>query len=581
MTTQPNAKRIFVLEDRPKQLDTYVRLLQRRGFYVRGAKNREEVEEVLKSDESFDLLLLDMNLNEDPGLLELNIYGSDVGEQLVKKQPAWPPEVLIMTIHSAKVDFWRRAFAVGAAAFLEKGKMSLDTIISHVYVMLLRRAVGLSNPRCEEVINEVLRRGGRQPQMLEEFFRRLVLPEFDACLGCPFIMVLEHADASAGEAPGGLPPGGGTAGAALVGEIAELAVKASYYTQVKDSKEPFRLEEEVFGLDALPARGSASQVFFSTQLASLLEGGNGAEGGVRLSELLEDAAFVPLQLTPDIRLSLLLIKEKTQFRGPEDLLLLARLLAKYSLDPLRMSLTNLVERWKSEEKIKQVQLHELAHFCEYVGAEAKRIMFGAEAEGTVPEENANFQRLNLLADELSGAGEFLNSLVQEEAPPYRRLILREVIQEAWDSLARGGDGAPGALSFHGDCQATVLAAEEELLFIFSRLLHWLVSFYEEDPGVTPRVGVDCRLEGRHVEISLESGSARLHKILRDRLFVPMTQRINYDQVLEGKGPKLFLSLYLAKSVLERRYQGAVADGSDELPGELGHKLVIRMPVFNY
>lgn len=573
MTTQPDAKRVFVLEDQPNQLDTYVRILKLRGFEVEGAKNLEEVERVLKSDEGFDLLLLDMNLKGDPRAIELNMYGSDMGRQLVNKQAAWPPEVVIMTAYSAKVDFWRKAFAVGASAFLEKKDLSVEAIINHVYIMLLRRAVGLSNPRCKEVIDEVLSQGGRESGMLGEFFRRLVVPEFDACLGSPFIMVLEHTDAAAEGAPGG---------ATLREQIVELTGKASYYVQLQGISGPFELNEEVFRLAPLPARNSSSEIFLSAQLAGLLETDTQPDGGVALNELLKEAAFIPLQLTPDVRLTLLLVKERTQRKGSEDLLPLplARLLAKYALDTLRMTLTNLIERWKNEQKLKQVQLQELGRFCDYVGAEAKRITFGVRSEGFLPEENASFRRLDLLADELFEAGEFLDSLGRENVYPPRRLILQEVVQKAWDGVAGGGAGSPGGLSFRGDCGATVLAAEEELLFIFSRLLHWLVSFYEEGLGVTPRVGVECRLEGSEVEIALESESIRLHKILRDSLFVPMTQRIDYERVLEGKGPKLFLSLYLTKSLLERRYQGSLDDSSDSLPGELGHRLVIRMPVIN-
>lgn len=579
MSMQPNAKRVFVLEDQPNQLETYVRLLKRRGFEVVGAKNREDVEQVLKSDESFDLLLLDMNLKDDPGLLELNLYGSDIGELLVTKQAAWPPEVLVMTAYSTRVDFWRKAFAVGATVFLEKRELSLEETINYVCIMLLRRAVSLRNPRCNEVIGEVLNRGGRERRVLEEFFQRLVVPEFDACLGLPFIMVLEYANASADEAPAPPPL---AAEATLSEQLAELVVKASYYVQVHDVKEPFRLDEEVFQPAPLLAPNSASDVFFSTRLAELLRAEEQSDAAVALTELLEDAAFIPLQLTPDVRLSLLLVKEKTHLETFEELypLSLAKLMVKHSLDSLRMTLTNLIERLKNEQKIKQMQLQELARFCEYVGAETKRITFGVEAERFVPEENTSFQRLNLLADELSEAGEFLNNLSQENSYPSRRLMLRQVVQQAWDGLAQGGPGPSVALSFHGDCQATVLAAEEELHFFFSRLLHWLVSFYEGDFDVTPQVSVACRLEGSQIEIALESESVRLHKILRDSLFVPMTQRIDYDQVWEGKGPKLLFSLYLAKSLLERRYQGSLADSSDELPGELGHKLVIRMPVLN-
>jgi DNA-binding response OmpR family regulator len=582
MTTHPEAKKIFVLEDLHKQLETYIQFLNREGFYVKGAKNLEEVEEISESNESFDLLLLDMVLKEDPKALDLNMYGSDVGERLIKKQTAWPPEVLTMTSYDGNVDLWRRSFAIGAAALLEKRRTTLEVTINYVRVLLLRRAVSLNNPRCKEIVRDVLKNSGREYQMLEDFFRQLILPEFDACLGVPFILVLERAEASGEEAMDAHHAREQKHEAALKEEIAELVAKASYYTQINELQEPLRLDEEVLHLAALPAGKSISQVFFSARLDELSGTEKSINTGSDLTELLEDAAFIPLQLTPGTRLSLLLLKDKKLSKNSGDSLPLplAKLLAKYSLDSLRMTLTNLIERWKQEQEIKRVQLQELARFCEYVGAETKRITFEAGEEGLVPEKSTNFHKLTLLADELCEAGEFLSDLAQESLPQSQRLILQEVIQEAWDSLRESSGRSPGDLSFHGDCRAAVMAVKEGLLFSFSRLLHWLVSFYEEDIGMTSQISVDCRLEGPYIELSLESDSVRLNKILRDKIFVPMTQRINYNQVPKGEGPKLFLALYLAKTVLEKRYKGSLVDHSDELPENVGHKLVIKMPVLN-
>lgn len=581
MTTQPDTKKIFVLEDDHDLLDGHIEYLERRGFYVKGAKTLEEAEKILESNESFDLLLLDMKLDELKAL-ELNIYGSDVGEQFIKKQAAWPPEVLTMTTFNENIDFWRKSFAIGAAAHLEKTFISLEATTNYIRALLLRRAVSLNNPRCKEIIRQVLKNGGREYQMLEDFFQHLILPEFATCLESPFILVLERTEASGEEAMNMRLSRMKHQESTLKEETAELVAKAFYYTQIKELKEPLRLDEAIFQLAALPADKITPQVFFSAHFDESSESEKNICGDNTLRELLEDAAFIPLQLTPRIRLSLLLLKDKKVSKSSEDSLPLplAKLLAKYSLDSLRMTLTNLIERWKHEQEIKQVQLQELARFCQYVGVETKRIAFEAEAEGLIHEKNANFRRLTLLADELCDAGDFLSDLGQDSLPPSQRLILQEIIQEAWDSLRHSGAGSSGVLLFKGDCQATVRSAKEELLFLFSRLLHWMISFYEEDRDAAPRISVECHLEGPYIELSIESDSLRLHKILRDNIFVPMTQRINYNKVLESKGPKLFLAMYLAKTVLEKRYKGSLTDHSDELPETVGHKLVIKMPILN-
>lgn len=575
MSTQPEAKRIFLLEDDLQQLKTYVQFLEREGFTVRGAETLDKVGAILGSGETFDLLLLDMNLKHDPRALASNIYGSDVGAQFIKKQAAWPPEVLTMTHFSDNVDAWRRSFAIGALALLEKDKTSLEETIDYTRALLLRRAVGLSNPRCKEAMREALDKGGREHQTVEDFLRQFILPELAACLRSPFILVLEHAGATAEAAQEARPSGSEE----FKREVAMLVAKASYNAQINDLKKPLKLDEAVFRLADLPAGESAGQVFFSPDLDELSEEGKFVVGGEGLRALLEDAAFILLQLTPDIRISLLIVKDRNLSEDVEDFPL-AKLLTKYSLDPLRMTLTSLVERWRHEHEIKRVQLDELSRFCYYLGSETRRIAFRAESEGFVPAKDTSFRRLALLADELCGAGDFFSDLREGDFPPSQRLVLREVVREAWDSLGRGGDDRPGILSFGDGCQATVVASKEELLFIFSRLLHWLVSLYEEDEDAPPHVSVECSLKGRNVELSLESGGPRLNKFLRDSMFVPMTQRINYNQALEGEGPNLFLAMYLAKTILERRYKGSLADHSDEMTGEMGHRLILSMPVIN-
>jgi hypothetical protein len=221
----------------------------------------------------------------------------------------------------------------------------------------------------------------------------------------------------------------------------------------------------------------------------------------------------------------------------------------------------------------------LARFCWFVGNEAKLITFGAKDEAAAPDRSAQFRKLTLLADELNEAGDFLSRLVQKDSPLSERLVLQEVIQEAWQSLKSSGRNQ-GGLLFQGDCRASVVAAKHEVLFLFSRLLNWLASASEDERGSATPVAVRCRLNGLQVEVSLEGGGARIHRAQRESMFVPMTQPIDYDQSLKDKGPKLFLAMYLVNTILKQRYKGSLADRSDELPGETGHKLVITMPILN-
>ncbi len=575
MTPQP--KRVFVLDDDVTHLEIYVTELINHGFDVTGVKSLDEVDKLLEAKQRFDLLLLDMQLTKDPRAFESNTYGSDVG-QLFINQAAWPPEVLTMTQFSADVDIWRRSSAIRPTVHLEKVGLSPEEIVNYVCALLLRRGLDLNNPICKQTAGKVLE-NGYQYQMFEDFFLQLVLPEFAACIDSPYILVLENNEAADREMSYAQLSLSMAPLRVLKQEIAEIVTKAAYYTHLTELKEPFLFNQTVFELSPLPRDKTWSQVFLSLPLGESFDLAQAANSAYSLPELLQDAAFVPFQLTTNIRLSLLLLKDGKS-RNSTALLPLprAKLLAKYTLDSLRITLTNLIERWNHEKEIKEVQLRELARFCEYVGIETKRISLGLESEGGMPEENSNLFRLTLLGDELCEAGDFLNGLFEGSVHVPRRLVVQEIIKDTWDRIKLSSFGPSVLLSFHGDCRATVMASNEELFFLFSRLLHWLVSFFDEGTFDTPQIKVGCGLAGSDIQLSFESNSVRLHKVLRDKLFVPMTQRIDYDQVLDSKGPKLFLALHLAKTILEKRYNGNLADHSDELSEGVGHKLVVSLPV---
>jgi hypothetical protein len=73
------------------------------------------------------------------------------------------------------------------------------------------------------------------------------------------------------------------------------------------------------------------------------------------------------------------------------------------------------------------------------------------------------------------------------------------------------------------------------------------------------------------EIVVEDASRRLEPELRRHLFEPCASR---DPLL-GRGTRL--GLYLAKIQIEVGHQGRLEDRSDDLPGQVGHRFVIRLP----
>jgi hypothetical protein len=145
------------------------------------------------------------------------------------------------------------------------------------------------------------------------------------------------------------------------------------------------------------------------------------------------------------------------------------------------------------------------------------------------------------------------------------------IQSVWADINNGTDGE--ALSINGDCK--VHATQEDLSIIVSSILQWMARRFIDTPdGIEPRISVQLSHYDRGVEVTFEDRSERLGKILRDRLFYPFAENDGLDGARKSN-----LSLFLARVLIEERYNGALEDISDlgAAAENRGHRFRLRFP----
>jgi len=211
-------------------------------------------------------------------------------------------------------------------------------------------------------------------------------------------------------------------------------------------------------------------------------------------------------------------------------------------------------------------------------------------------EVEDMEQLEDLANDLKDTGQYLTQL--ESRRWYEgssNISIKEVATAAWDVVARAAGQSALKLELQGDCN--VQARSDDVVIIISRLLQWFVYRSKALPvDVEPIIKLKCEVAGGTVTVTFEDNSYRLPKKLREDLFIPFTQAISTPFADIGRSQPSresgvaetaetgqqnsgrYLPLYLAKMLVEGRYQGFLNDHSDEITEHsYGHRIVMQLP----
>lgn len=540
-------KKVLIVENKEELLTQLKKAVEACGFEVytagdvasaRGAAEQHWAE--------LDVIILDMELEDDD---EPFTTGADIGIEFRQKKDSFPPESLIYS-YKSQINYYRLALRLGAAAYLLKEEAGLPVVMQHVRVLALRRALNGENPEVAAEVARIAAHSRSQSEAILTFCRRILSKEFEACLGTPFVILFTEDNATRNLADNaGLPPGS----SAFYHTLQALAHGRGNVT------EPFILETDKLGIAPDPETA-------------------------RLYEKLDGAAFLPLSLSGDKRLSIGILQEKPTKGAPEpvDARALCTVLAQYLRPTV---LENVISIWSQWTELHATR-NSTAKLCLSVGQEIKDSV-----------ENEELEQLEELANDLNDTGQYLTRIGSqhwhEEGEP---VSVKAAVAAAWELIThvrdetapRGEEKKPElAIAQHGgDCAVHALSSDVDI--IVSRLLQWFVYRSKFVPrGVKPALRIECVEAHDWANVTFEDNSQRLPKKLREELFAPFTQAIStpFDDIegvsSTGKEPPnsgRYLPLYLAKMLVEGRYRGQLEDHSDEIAArDYGHRIVMQFP----
>jgi ActR/RegA family two-component response regulator len=557
-------KKVLIIEDNEQQRVSLHESLEVRGFTVYSAGRVNEARELAEKHwEDLDVAVLDMRL-EDPE--EPSTTGADIGIEFRRSKSSFPPESLIYSAY-AEIDYYRLALKLGVAVYLSKQEDNMTDVIRHVRVLALRRALNGENPETADKVARVAVRSQSRAEAILKFCQSVLKPEFESCLGAPFVVLFSEGNNTQNCADNAnLPPGSSQ----FYHTLQALAHGKGNLT------EPFILE------------------------VSELEDPTDPEMA-RLYDKLNMAAFVPLSISQDFRLSIGILQEREseKYRVPEDARALCKVLGQYLRPTV---LENMLSIWSQWTELRATR-YNTAKLCLFVGQEVKDILpTPGEDELSLPEDSLG--RLWNLADDLTDTGQLLTHLENIRWDENSRLVsAREIAETSWEWIVQAEGKLGKGFTIEGNC--TIEADRGDLEIAVSRLLHWFAQRLEHTPfDVDPLVSVKCLEDAAGPTIIFEDRSQRLNTKLRENMFAPFTQAVPIPLTFdEGENAKQgasaetasgdtatgemrrkhagrYLPLYLAKMLVEGRYHGTLEDHSDDedlKDRSYGHRIVMQFP----
>ena len=539
-----NKKKVLIVDDKEVRNDLSASL-KLYDFETYVASTAAEARRLAKMHwQDLDVIIWDMNL-DDPS--EPLTTGADIGIECRTEMKSFPPEALIYSIKN-QIDYYRLALRLGAAAYLLKDVDRLPTVVQHVRVLALRRALNGENPKIAADIARIAVHSRSKPDAILMLCRTVLKPEFEACLRVPFLILFTEDSSTQNCADtAGLPQGS----SAFYNTLQALAHGKGNLT------EPFILETD--RLEAPPDQQTAA-----------------------LYERLNRAAFLPLSLSNNLKLSIGILDQERDTRGSgsSEAKALCTVLAQYLRPTVLENVLNIWSQWTELRATRT----STAKLCLSVGQE---INAGLDTK--------DLPQLEDLANDLNDTGQYLAQLdryFEEENDP---ILVRDLVAEAWKFIAQAEDTSNIRLQVQGDC--AVKAQRSDLEIVFSRLLQWFMYRSKAMPlDVTPDIKINCEATNGGATITFEDNSHRLPKRLREDLFAPFTQAISTPFAeIDGanhsaKGPSSdksarshlntgrYLPLYLTKMLVEGRYHGLLEDHSDEITERsYGHRILMQFP----
>lgn len=541
-------KSVLVVENEDLQRRSIHRQLEWSGFEVESAGDAVGARRVVEARfEPFDVVVLDMRLEGD------DVTGADLGLEF-RQRPAWrswPAEFLINSAYSDEA-YYVQALKLGAAAYLRKNndQDDLPNVVDHVRVLALCRALSIDRPGLIDRIRSIAVSSRSRDEAIDRFCSEFICGELSEALPVDHLVLLTESGRTRGfPSRSGLPKGEHP----IYETLQALTHGKAGWT------EPFVLKAEILE---------------TVRFAS------GARPGPLLREL-DRAAFVPLSLNGNVRLAVGLLPADASATSAQQAEHLVQLVGTYLSSSVLRHLVEVTVAFSKIEQRRRDILRVTAKDCLYIGQEVAASLSAAIDLGEIREPGPYVRKLQALGTELIGSGELLGELARTgsagESDGMATLLMREVVQTAWTEVSRPlAADERELLDLEGNCR--VQGRPDHLHLAVSRILQWMVQRWPEVPPASrPRLSVHCAEEANGPQVVFEDNSVRLPKRLRDRLLEPFSSAPLGPLPRELAGPGRHFPLYLAKALVEEGCLGRLEDRTDDMPGEIGHRLVMRLP----
>lgn len=563
------AKEVLIVEDDEDLRERLRYRLEASGFEVYDTGRVAEAHTLAEEHwAKLGVIILDMDLDdpEQPGITGAKI-GIDMRRTL-RTKPS--PEFIIYSGIDYKIDYYRLAVELQAAAYLEKQKYFPSDLIRHVKALALSHALSMESSVMTNRINRIAAHSETPTEAIKKFCQHILKPELEDCLHTPFVILLSDEKRTRNCAP----------------EVAGLPEECdSLYPQLQDyvfgRKNMF--DPVVFEAEQFMSESAQQDVPLDPQTAEL----------VKKFDL---AAFVPLLTFQYFRLSIGILQEKEAEDAPtpEDAKALGTVLAEYLKPTALENMLKILPRLAELNAIRS----STARLCLFIGQELKYLL-------PVPNydefswEKGSLRKLWDLADDLKDTGELLREFEGEPEGKMEPVSIEKIARTAVELLASGEDGAEKEFKVEGDC--IVVADSRDIEIAVSRLLHWLAQRRTATPpDKEPLLTVKClEDEAGRPTVIFEDRSERLNEKLRGEMFATFSQAVPVPLPSESAAAEsqpaaseagkekgqgnlegLYLPLYLAKMLVEGRYHGTLEDHSDDedIRGRgYGHRIVMQFP----
>lgn len=256
---------ILCIEDSEGQRMALKRSLELRNFTVEVAGDVETARRLIeKLREQIDVMVLDMRL-EDPNWP--GTTGVDIAIEYFDPQIPLPPEFIICTAYS-EVEYYKLALKLGVVTYLQKAEITQGDFIRHIRSLAIRRLLSVKRPGAADQIRRIVESSRNRSEAIVKFCKDGLEPSFRERLGAPFILLFSEGDHTY----------------LCAGDV-DLPKSLGLYEMIQAMAFAEAISGDIFTMDAgkIP----------------LLSGSEDRNALDRLS----DAAFLPLLIDRDLRLS--------------------------------------------------------------------------------------------------------------------------------------------------------------------------------------------------------------------------------------------------------------------------------------